>query len=101
MTNEEYITKALSKFEVSTDDIDLILIENGLDAIAELDIVSAKQAICKSLRAWLPIHSSISEGGVSKSWNIEAVKLYYTSLCRELGFDDSGTPQVRDRSNIW
>jgi hypothetical protein len=101
MTNKEYITKSLSKFEVSTDDVDLIILENQLDGSANADIKTSKQAICKSIGTWIPIYSSIAEGGVSKSWNFDAIKLYYSSLCRELGIDDSSAPTVRDRSNIW
>jgi hypothetical protein len=101
MTNSEYIRKSLSKFEVSSDDIDLILVENGLTGESTLDLKAAKSAICKSLGVWLPIFSSVSEGGVSKSWNFDALKLYYSSLCSELGVTNANVPSVRDRSNIW
>ena len=101
MTNREYITKALSKFDVSTDEIDLILIDNELNEEEAVNVLIAKQAICKSIGAWLPIHSSVSEGGVSLSWNFDAVKLYYSSLCQELGISDVAVTSVRDRSNIW
>lgn len=101
MTNREYITKSLSKFDVSTDEIDLIIIDNDLNESGLVDVTIAKQAICKSIGAWLPIHSSVSEGGVSVSWNFEAVKLYYSTLCQELGLSDVAVTSVRDRSNIW
>ncbi|MEI6752353.1 MAG: DUF6706 family protein [Paludibacter sp.] len=101
MTNSEYIGKSLSKFEVSSDDVELILVENGLTGERMLDLKAAKSAICKSLGVWLPIFSSVSEGGVSKSWNFDALKLYYSSLCNELGVANTTSPSVRDRSYLW
>lgn len=101
MTNREYITKSLSRIDVSNDEVDLIIVENGLVSEFDVNIKECKQAICKSLGAWIPMYSSMSEGGVSKSWNMEAVKLYYSNLCNELGLTDNSKPTVRDRSNAW
>ena len=89
------------KFDMSNDEVELIMVENGLDGDSEVNVLEAKKAICKSLGVWLPIYSNVSEGGVSKAWNFEAVKLYYSALCSELGIRDITQPVVRDRSNIW
>lgn len=102
MTTREYIRQSLSRFNVSDGDVDLIIVDNGLDADSDVDVKQAKNAICKSLGSWLPVYSSVSEGGVSMSWNFEAVKVYYASLCKELGIEDTMTkPVIRDRSNCW
>ncbi len=105
MTTKQYLQISLSKFELSEEEIDLIIVENGLDPDSEVQVKRAKEAIHASMSVWLPIYSNVTEGGVSKGWNIEALKLYYAALSRELGKGDvdiSGTaPSVRDRSNLW
>lgn len=101
MTYTEYIAKSLSKFEVSSDEVDLIIVDNGLNANEQVDVIQAKNAICKSIGLWLPVKSSVSEGGVSTSWNLEAIKVYYSALCSELGVSDNTAPKIVDRSNIW
>jgi hypothetical protein len=49
------------------------------------------------------VMQNISEGGYSISWNMEAAKLFYNSLCSELGLENVlvGRPKVRNRSNLW
>ena len=101
MTTSEYLRKSLSKFDISTDDIDLIIVENELIEEASVNVRQAKLAICKSLSVWLPVLSSVSEGGVSKAWNVEGLKFYYSTLCLELGIVDPTQPKIRDRSNSW
>ena len=104
MDAREYIASRLKKFELDNDEIDLILVENNIvEDGSGVNVIEVKTAICKSLSVWLPIHSSISEGGVQKQWNTEALKLYYSALCNELGIDDiySVTAKIRDASNRW
>lgn len=101
MTNKEYIAKSLSRLDITSDEVDLIIVENGLNSVSDVSVTECKKAIVKSFGIWIPIHSSISEGGVSKSWNLDAVKLYYSGLCKELGIVDVSQPTVRDRSNLW
>jgi hypothetical protein len=101
MTTRQYIKAVLSKFEVGDTLIDLIVVENSLDPGSEVCVDESKRAICRSLGAWLPVHSSVSEGGVSMSWNLDAIKLYYSTLCKELGMDDLTKPTIRDMSTIW
>lgn len=104
MDAREYIVSRLKKFELDDDEIGLILVENNIvEDGSNVNVTEVKTAICKSLSVWLPIHSSISEGGVQKQWNIEALKLYYSALCNELGIEDvySVKATVRDASNKW
>jgi hypothetical protein len=46
---------------------------------------------------------NVSEGGMSISWNMEAVKAWYSLLCAKTGQPDVvfGRPVIRDRSNMW
>lgn len=104
MTYKEYISTVLDKFNVSEKEIDIILLDNSLGADDDVDTGIAKTAIHKNLSSWLPIHNSISEGGVSESWSIEAIKLYYSALCNELNLSNvisESTSAIRDKSNIW
>jgi hypothetical protein len=50
----------------------------------------------------LPV-ANISEGGFSLSWNMDALKMWYNALCKELGKENilGGKPKVRNRSNSW
>lgn len=102
-TNKEYLTKSLARFNVTEDDVDLILVDSGLDGEADLDVRAAKLAIYKSMSSILPT-ANISEGGYSISWNMDALKMWYSALCKELGKEDvlaAKKRKVRNRSNCW
>lgn len=102
-TNRDYLIKALAKFNVSEDDVDLMLLDSPeLLPEATPDVKGCKTAIYKSMSVILPL-ANISEGGYSVSWNIEALKMWYNTLCTELGKENliGGKPKIRDRSNSW
>jgi len=100
-TNRQYLTAALSRFNVSTSDIDLILAENtALNGDGTLNVTACKRAIHKSLSSLLPL-ANVSESQYSVSWNMEAIKIYYKSLCQELSLPNKLRPALRDRSNYW
>ena len=104
MTNKEYLTKLLNGLSISEDDIDIILLKSELDADADADVQNADKAVYNRMSVILKaVTQNISEGGYSISWNIEAVKLFYNSLCNELGLENVliGCPKVRNRSNLW
>lgn len=101
-SNKEYLTKTLSQFNLTEDDIDLILAEHpGLEE-ANFNVSMCKNAIYKSMSEILPV-ANISEGGFSLSWNMDALKMWYNALCKELGKENilGGKPKVRNRSNSW
>lgn len=103
-TNKEFIFKTLEKFNLSEDDVDLILAENPeLDEDGSLDVKACKLAMYKSMSAILPV-MNVSEGGYSISWLIDALKMWYSALCKELGKEDvlaAKKRKVRDKSNYW
>ncbi len=104
MTNKEYLTKSLNGLSVSEDDIDIIILKSGLDADAVVDVPNADKAVYNRMSVILKgTMQNVSEGGYSISWNMEAVKLFYASLCNELGLENVlvGRPKVRNRSNYW
>jgi hypothetical protein len=104
MTNKEYLTKSLNGLNLSEDDIDIILLKSGINGESIVDVQSCDKAVYNRMSVILKGETqNISEGGYSISWNMEAVKLFYNSLCNELGLENVlfGRPKVRNRSNFW
>ena len=104
MTNKEYLIKRLSRLSISEDDIDIILLEGDIDGTLTADIAACKKAVYSRMSVVLQgAMQNISEGGLSISWNMEAVKLFYAALCDELGLENVlvNRPKVRNRSNFW
>lgn len=103
-TNKDYLTKALGNLNVSEDDIDVILLKAGMDADAPADVAKCDLATYNRFSVVLStMTQNVSEGGYSLSWNMDAVKLWYNSLCRELGKENvlDAKPKIRNRSNFW
>ncbi len=104
MTSKEYLTKTLSGFGLDSDDIDIILMKGGIDADADCDFKACDKAVYGRMSAVLKgTTQNVSEGGYSVSWNMDAVKLYYSALCNELGLENVlvSRPKIRNRSDMW
>lgn len=99
-TNKDYLTAALGRFNVTETDVELMLIDSGLDGAAAVDPKACKLAIYQNLSVVLPL-ANVSEAGYSVSWNMDALKLWYSSLCSELGKPNAVRPKIRNRSNLW
>lgn len=102
-TNRDYLLKSLAKFNLTDDDIDVILLESPeLQPDATPNVTACKVAIWKSMSAILPL-ANIGESGYSLSWNMDGLKMWYTALCTELGKENllGGKPKIRNRSNYW
>lgn len=100
--NKEYISASLEGFNLSDSDIDIILLKAQLNGENPINAKRCDEAIYSRLSVVLKSASkNVSEGGYSVSWNIEAVKLYYASLCNELGKPNVLTSKVRNKSNLW
>lgn len=100
MTYEQWMTATGSRFNMSQPDIELIIINQGLDPDEEVDVTKAKQALCKEFALCIPL-ANVSEGGYSISWNMEAIKLWYNATCAELGITPVSKPRIRNASNRW
>lgn len=98
--NREYLTQALSKFNLSADDIELILIDNNLSGTAAVNVSDCKNAIYTSMSAILPT-ADVKEGNYSITWDVEKLKMWYSSLCSELHKPNALRPKIRNRSNYW
>ncbi len=103
-TNRDYVTKVLSGLDLSEDDIDVILMKGGLDGDGEANIEACDTAIYNRFSVVLKAAAkNVTEGGYSHSWNVEAVKLYYSALCAELGRENvlEEEPTLEDLSQLW
>lgn len=98
-TNREYLAAALTKFGLTDNDIDLIMVEHP-DLSGSLDVKACKLAMYNSMSLILPT-ANVSDSGYSISWNIDALKIWYTSLCSELGKTNAIRPKIRNRSYYW
>lgn len=104
MTNKQYLLTTLSGLGVSEDDVEVILLKAGIDGGAEVDVLRCDEAIYKRFSVVLKgAAQNVSEGGYSISWNMDAVKFFYTSLCSELGRENVlfSRPKISNRSNVW
>ena len=104
MTNLDYITKSLSGLNVSSDDIEIIMVKAGIDGNAPVNIDACDNAIYNCMSVILKgMTHNVTEGGYSVSWNMDAVKAFYNALCTELGKPNVlfSRPKVRNKSNIW
>lgn len=103
-TNKEYLSMSLGNLNVSDTDIDVILLKAGMDADAPADVVACDLAAYNRVSVVLAsMMQNVSEGGYSISWNMDAVKLWYNAICRELGKENvlEAKPKIRNRSNFW
>ena len=103
MTYKEWFTRTTTRFGIEAADVELILTNQQAtipDANAEVDVTTAKKALCTEFGSLIPL-ANVSEGGYSVSWNWEAIKFWYKQTCGELGITPLTTPKVRNRSNRW
>lgn len=102
MTNKEYITKTLEGFGLTEDDVSIILLKAELEGGAQVEINKADNAIYERFSIILKgTTQNVSEGGYSVSWNIPALKMYYSQLCHELKKPNALKPKIRNKSNYW
>lgn len=101
MTNKAYLTALLSGLNVAESQIDMVLTDAGLNASADASSRSCKIAVYNSFSRIIPL-ANVSEGDLSITWNMDAVKAFYRSLCDELGVEDrlSFNPRVKG-VDVW
>lgn len=97
------MTKTGARFQLTEADVDLILL-NRADLIPDpdeaVDVTTAKTALCKEFASIIPL-ANVSEGGYSITWNWDALKIWYSQTCAELGLQDVTKPQIRNKSFVW
>lgn len=104
MDYRTYINTICARFGLKQTEIDVIMLNQSVlipDADAEVDATTAKRALVSEFANLIPL-ANVSEGGMSITWNIDAMKLWYAQTCKELGLlDEISQPTITDRSNIW
>lgn len=102
MTVREYLSAMLSRFMLGPKDIELIIVNQDLKADEQAEPAVLKKAVYNEMSTVLPT-ANVSEGQFSVSWNMDALRLWYSALCRELGTEDmlNPKPRVEDKSNLW
>lgn len=106
MTIREYISSKLSKFGVSSTEIDVLLIETGLDGSADISVdgnlKTAQTAIYYHIPGMLAGLSEIAEGDYRIKWNSEGILAWWRWLGSELGIEEiSAGDEIVDRSDLW
>jgi hypothetical protein len=103
MTYREWMTVTTARFGAGAADVELILRNQGRmipDPDAEVDVTKAKTALCRELAGIITL-AHISEGGYALSWNMQAVKFWYNTVCAELGLRPAFAPKIRNKSRVW
>lgn len=105
MTYTEWLTKTGARVNMNADDVELILTNQAAlipNPNATVDVRTAKLALCNEFAAILPM-ANVSEGGYSITWNMDAVKIWYNAMCKELGIENvlERKPKVKGHSDIW
>ena len=107
MTVSEYIKQRLQAFgKLSEADLLDIIFGSGLDKDMEIkdeDMDKASIAIAKFIPSLLLRPKSISEDGISFSWDFDALKDYYSYLCKKYDLEDNlnEISSITDASNEW
>ena len=106
MTNALYLSRTLSPVGIEKETLELLLLKAQLSPQAPVEIARCDRAIYQFFSLILaPASLKKSEGAYSQSWNLEALKEYYTALCYELGERNilfpSHAPKLNDQSQIW
>ncbi|MDR1652492.1 MAG: hypothetical protein LBS01_02350 [Prevotellaceae bacterium] len=104
-TYKKWITVTTRHFNILEEEIDLILINQGLNADDEYNVAVAKTALVKEFAALIPL-ADIGEGGYSTSWKWEAIKFWYKATCADLGLDSTLINErepnvITGKSDIW
>ena len=105
MTYTEWLTKTGARVNMNADDVELILTNQAAlipNPNVTVDVRTAKLALCNEFAAILPM-ANVSEGGYSITWNMDAVKIWYNAMCKELGIENvlERKPKVKGHSDIW
>lgn len=104
LTNLQYLQIQCGGTNVTADELTLYLTNAGLQANASADTEACDMVLYKEFSIVLrQALMNVSEGGMSISWNMEAVKAYYATLCDKTGQPNVlfSRPKIRDKSNIW
>lgn len=100
MTYREWFQATCYDFGLPEEKINVIMFNQDINPDGEADKYIAKKALCKEFATIIPL-ANVTEGGFSKTYNMEAISKWYSLNCASVGMRDVNRPSVRNRSNIW
>lgn len=103
MIISDYIKKKFQPSGITLSEADLFDIwPENIDAeLTTVNKDSVEIAIAEFIPQLLLRPKSISEGGYSVSWDVQAIKDYYSFLCKKYTLDDLISSSISDASDIW
>lgn len=104
MTYRSWITQTVKHFNLSAEDVELLLVNQAgriPNPDDEVDVNIAKRALYDEFALLIPMYSSVSEGGYSVSWNWDAIKEWRKGIAQQLGLTNPNTPKVTARNDLW
>lgn len=101
MTNKEYISFCLGRFGATDADLNIILEKYLLPENADAEPSVIEEAVYNELPLIVAGLSNVSEGGYSISWNIEGLKMYYSSLASALKKENKLSSKLIYAGNRW
>lgn len=104
MTYREYISQSLSGIGIDSGQVEVILINAQIEGDDDVIVSIAKAAIYNEFPLLVRGISSVSEGGVSISYDVQGMKLWYSLFCKKLGLPDlimGSQSGLTDLTNRW
>jgi len=101
LTNKEYISYCLGRFGATDADLNIILEKYLLSENADAEPRVIEEAVYNELPLIIAGLSNVSEGGYSISWNIEGLKMYYSSLASTLGKENKLSSKLIYIGDRW
>ena len=105
MTNREYLTIYLGGMGISDGEIEIMMLESSTDPNNTAEPEKCKRAIYDRMSIILKaVTGNRTEGGYAVKWNMEAVKMFYSALCMEMGYENKlggGPSTIEDMSAYW
>ena len=97
MTVRDYITDKFQTFGIQLSEADIYDITLNVvgTELSDGNIGSVNVGMVNFVPQLLLRATSISEGGISMSWNIQGIKDYYSLMCKTYGLDDKLNPKKR------
>ena len=108
MTNGEFIISQLGAFGVT--DADLMIISDTVKLDDELIVADAEKAMIPLIAkaTMSPYQKSVSEHGLSVSWDMGNIGWWYRYLCKKYGVTPDpmvesalGLSVIKDRTSKW
>ena len=103
MIISDYIKKKFQSSGITLSEADLFdIFPEGSEAVLTTENKDEVEiAIAGFIPQLLLRPKSISENGISLSWDVQSIKDYYSFLCKKYELDDSLISTISDASDRW